>query len=168
VSTSNIKQLDTYSPPWTFEVTPDEAFARLKGLLSDAKSNSSGEYQFIQVDPDNKYIQVLVQRNFQSKDIIEFLIRPNDKVVVFRSYEQDNPDTGTNSGISDFGIIRKRLEDLRKKSAGVFSVMGEGLTADSFEGGATGKRNGIYGQLKSFYGLQSGAGFEDVFQDDDS
>merc|ERR1719401_147945 len=34
VSTANIKDAKgSYSPPWTFEVSPDEAFARIKGVI---------------------------------------------------------------------------------------------------------------------------------------
>ena len=46
--------------------------------------------------------------------------------------------------------------------------MGGGLTADSYEGGGAAARgNGALGQLKAFYGLQSGQGFQDVFEDED-
>ena len=34
VSTSNVKDVDLYSPPWTYEVSSDEAFARLKGAIA--------------------------------------------------------------------------------------------------------------------------------------
>ena len=82
-------------------------------------------------------------------------------MVVFKSSEKDL----ANAGTSDFGANRKRVEELRKKSGGVFSLMGEGLmTADSYEGGAAGKRNGFGGQLKAFYGLNSGQGYEGVFE----
>ena len=35
-------------------------------------------------------------------------------------------------------------------------------SADSFEGGAGGEENGLFGQLKLFFGYQSGEGFEEV------
>lgn len=153
VSTSNIKQLETYSPPWTYQCSSDEAFARIKGLL---KSN---EYTITEVDDDSRYIKADVNR-FNGVDSIEFLVKEEDNVVVFKSFEKEGPA----NGISDFGANRNRVDELRKKSNGVFALMGEGLgTADSFEGGAFGSRNGIAGQLKAFYGLQSGAGFEDAF-----
>lgn len=153
VSTSNIKQLETYSPPWTFQCSSDEAFARIKGLLK------SSEYTITEVDDDSRYIKADVNR-FNGVDSIEFLVKEEDNVVVFKSYEKEGPA----NGISDFGANRNRVDELRKKSNGVFALMGEGLgTADSFEGGAFGSRNGIAGQLKAFYGLQSGAGFEDAF-----
>jgi Uncharacterized protein conserved in bacteria len=173
VSTSNIKQLDMYSPPWTFEVTPEEAFARLKGIV-----NSDPSLDLVEIDEKDKYLRVETKR-LAVVDYIEFLIKDDDQVVLFQSAEKMNPEgalekmtTGGSSGasaagtfgISDFGAIRKRLEDLRKRSGGIFNVMGEGFTADSYDGGAYGKRNGIGGQLKAFYGLNSGQGFESVFE----
>jgi hypothetical protein len=50
----------------------------------------------------------------------------------------------------------------------VFDLMGGGLTADSYDGGgAVSKGNNPLGQLKAFYGLQSGEGFESVFDEDE-
>jgi uncharacterized protein (DUF1499 family) len=160
VATSNIKQLENYSPPWTFQVSPDEAYARLKGLLK----NEPTKYNILELDDNNKYIRVEVTRNFNTIDTMEFLINGPDQVVIFKSSENLNSD-GVNSGISDFGSNKKRVDELRVKSNGVFSLMGEGLTADSFDGGKFGKRNGIAGQLKAFYGLQSGSGYESVFEE---
>lgn len=155
IATSNIKQLENYSPPWTFEVTPDEAFARLKGLM---KTDAS--FQVVELDEVQKYMKVDVQRSFNTKDRIEFLVKGNDKVVVFKSAEIEG------IGLSDLGINKKRVDDLRIKSGGVFRLMGDGLTADSYEQGKFGRGNGIGGQLKAFYGLQSGKGFSEVFEDD--
>jgi uncharacterized protein (DUF1499 family) len=154
VSTSNIKQLDTYSPPWTFQVTPDEAFARLKGIV-----NSDPSLELVEIDEKEKYLKVETKR-LAVVDYIEFLVKDDDQVVVFQSAEKNS----VAAGISDFGAIRKRLEELRKKSGGVFNIMGEGFTADSFDGGASGKRNGFGGQLKAFYGFNSGQGYESVFE----
>lgn len=161
ISTSNIKQLDTYSPPWTFEVSPQEAFARLKGIV-----NSDPSLDLVEIDEEDKYMRIETKRLAASVvDYIEFIVKDDDKVVVFQSAEKNPVDGGAGgSGISDFGAIRKRLEDLRRRSGGVFGVMGEGLTADSFDGGAFGKRNGLGGQLKAFYGFNSGEGFESVFE----
>lgn len=152
MATSNIKQLDTYSPPWTFEVSPDEAFARLKGIV---KSDDS--LTIVEIDEKARYLIVNANR-LAAVDSMEFVVRGDDKVVIFKSFEKEA------SGVPDFGANRKRVEELRKKSGGVFSVMGDGLTADSYDGGAAGKRNGIGGQLKAFYGLNSGEGYQDVFE----
>ena len=148
VSTASVRQVGCYAPPWTFQVSPEEAMARLKGVLI-----SDSSYNVEQVTTD--YIRVSTVRGLVT-DELEFRINEQDKVVTFRSAEK-----GDAPSVSDFGLNRKRLEELRKK-AGVFGVMGEGLTADSFEGGGGG---GPLGQLKAFYGLQSGKGFEDVFED---
>lgn len=152
IGTTNIKQLDTYSPPWTFETSPDEAFARLKGII---KSDPSLEV--VETDDDGRYIRVETKR-LNTVDSLEFLVKGDDKVIIFKSTEKEA------SGLPDFGANRKRVEELRKKSGGFFSMMGDGLTADSYDGGAAGKRNGIGGQLKAFYGLNSGQGYESVFE----
>jgi len=165
VATSNIKQLDNYSPPWTYEVSSDEAFARLKGLLSSTSSNES--YNILEIDENDKYIKVEVYRNPLKtiKDNIEFLLLSDDKVVIFKSYEVANDYEG-GVVLSDFGANKKRVDGLRQRSNGVFTLMGQGLgSADSFDGGKFGKRNGFGGQLKAFYGLQSGQGFESVFEE---
>lgn len=123
--------------------------ARLKGVLVSDPSLTVEE-----VVPN--YIRVSAVRGLVT-DELEFLVNEQDKVVTFRSAEK-----GDGASLSDFGLNRKRLEELRKK-ASIFGVMGEGLTADSIEGSARG--GGPLGQLKAFYGLQSGQGFEDVFED---
>lgn len=153
VATSNIKQLENYSPPWKFEVSSEEAFARLKGLIKNEPS-----YTVVEIDEDAKYIRAEIPR-INNIDAVEFVIRGDDKVVVFKSNEIKG------NGLSDYGANKKRVDDLRLKSNGVFSLMGDGLTADSIDGGKFGKRNGIGGQLKAFYGLQSGEGFQSVFEE---
>ena len=153
VATSNIKQLENYSPPWTFEVSPEEAYARLKGILKNEST-----FTIVETDEEMKYIRAEVPR-INNVDSLEFLIKGDDKVVVFKSNEI------VGYGLSDYGANKKRVDELRLKSNGVFRLMGGGLTADSIDGGQFGKRNGIAGQLKAFYGLQSGEGFESVFEE---
>jgi len=154
VATSNIKQLENYSPPWIFEGSSDEAFARLKGLVK-----SEPTFKIIEMDDEGKYMKIDVQR-LNTQDEIEFIVRGDDKIVLFKSFEKDG---GT--GLSDFGTNKKRVDGLRLKSGGFFNLQGEGLTADSFDGGSFGKRYGVTSQLKAFYGLQSGKGFEEVFEE---
>lgn len=150
IATSNIKQLDRYSPPWTYEVSADEAFARLKGALT-----ADGTMTITEMDKDNFYIKAENLRNSRGTDEMEFLIKADDKVVVFKSNEKEDS--------FDFDVIanRARLEALRKKAA-VFDLMGGGMTADSFVGDLR-KNNGVFGQLNSFFGYNNGEGFEDVF-----
>lgn len=155
VSTANIKQIDLYSPPWTFEVSPDEAFARIKGVL---KSDDS--FVITEIDDGARYIRAYAQRLSVDQDEVEFLVKGDDKVVVFKSSERKD-------SVPDFGANRKRIDDIRKKGA-VFEQMGGGLTADSYEGGGAAARgNGALGQLKAFYGIQSGQGFESVFDEEE-
>ena len=142
------------SPPWTFEVNPDEAFARIKGVL---KSDDS--FVITEEDDDARYIRAYAKR-IAGRDEVEFLVKGDDKVVLFRSTAPKN------GSVSDFGANRKRIEDIRKRGA-VFDLMGGGLTADSYDGGgAASKGNNPWGQLKAFYGLQSGEGFESVFEEE--
>lgn len=154
----NVKNIDSYSPPWTFEVSPDEAFARIKGVLTSDES-----YRLTEVDADARYIKANVARSFPDKgmDEVEFLVKGDDKVVVFRISEKE-------AGLStDFAANRRRIDSIRKKGA-VFDLMGAGLTADSLDGGgAVSRGNNPFGQLKAFYGLQSGQGYESVFEDED-
>lgn len=149
VSTANVRNLDLYLPPWTFDRSPDEVMSRLKGAIV-----SDSGCQILKQD-GNKYLKVEARRNdlFDSIDELEFVVNEKDQVVFFRSRATNNDNT-------DFGINKKRLEDIRKR-AGIFGVMGEYMnTADSASIGERG--NGPLGQLKAFYGLQSGGGFEDV------
>lgn len=96
-------------------------------------------------------------------DEVEFLVKGDDKVVLFKSTARKN------GSVSDFGANRKRIDDIRKKCA-VFDLMGGGLTADSVDGGGAASRgNGPLGQLKSFYGRQTSEGSAKVlfFEEDE-
>lgn len=155
VSTSNVKDVDLYSPPWTYEVSSDEAFARLKGAIA-----ADSSLEVVESDKENRYLRVEAATPlFQGKDAVEFLLRGDeDKFVTFKSY-------GMEAGaITDAKSHRLRLESIRK-AAGVFGVMGAGLTSDSYGDLSRGREGGFKAQLKSFYGLQSGAGFEDVLSE---
>lgn len=149
VSTASVRQVDLYMAPWTFPETmsAEEAMARLKGVIqSDTKLETLAQA--------DRYLKVRGTRNF-CVDEIEFLINPEDRVITFVSRQVDGPDA------TDFGANRKRLDELRRK-AQVFGVMGQDFaTADASP------KEGALGQLKAFYGLQSGKGFEDLFLDED-
>ena len=150
ISTSSVRQVDCYAPPWTFEVSEEEAMARLKGVIA-----SDPSLELMEEVPPN-YVKVRAVRGRGVTDELEFLINAQYKVVMFRSAE-----AGEEPNVGDFGANRKRLEDIRKK-ASVFGVMGEGLTADSYGDRGTGPLQ----QLKAFYGLQSGGGYEEIFEDE--
>ena len=153
VSTKNIKQVDLYSPPWTFEVSAEEAFARLKGAISAERSMEIKE-----IDAEDKYIKFEVSRGL-SRNIGELIIKDADKVVTFKVEEE----VGGGS-FAELGGVRSVLETIRK-SSGVFEVMGGGMTADSYGDVSVGRGGGVKGQLKAFWGLQSGSGYEEVFDE---
>ncbi|CAB9528835.1 expressed unknown protein [Seminavis robusta] len=149
VSTKNVKQLDLYAPPWTFESSAEEAAARLKGVVA---SDSALDIVKKESEGDGKslYFEIKSTRSAIFNDNLQFIINPQDKVVTFRAEQDGEP------AVSDFGAIRKELESIRTRCK--FGVMGQGVSADSMP-----SQNGPIGQLKAFYGLQSGKGFEDVF-----
>ena len=127
-----------FSPPWTFDVSADDAFTILKKIVSADPS-----FEIMEVEESQGYLKLDVQRT-TTIDTMEFLVNGDDKVVLFKSAEK-----GGGSIVPDFGANKKRVEALRKSSDGIFTVMGSGLgTADSYDGGASGKGNGFKGQLK--------------------
>ncbi|KAG7360166.1 DUF1499 domain containing protein [Nitzschia inconspicua] len=153
VSTSNVRQIDLYSPPWTFpsSYSADEIMSRLKGaIVTDSTCD------IVQQD-GNQHLVVQAKRPndlFGTLDQLEFVINAQDQVVTFRSSAPED------STATDFGLQRRRLDEIRKR-AGIFGVMGDSMnTADAATTAERG--NGPLGQLKAFYGLQSGGGFEDV------
>ena len=152
VSTASVRQLDLYSPPWTFpeSMSQAEAMARLKGAIVSTDTS-----MVIEQEAAN-YLRVKAPRNFAT-DQIEFLINPADHVITFRSEQVQGP-----SDISDLGANRKRLEDLRRK-AQVFGVMGQDMYGEGTVTADAAAKEGVLGQLKAFYGLQSGEGFEEDF-----
>mmetsp|Transcript_29988 Transcript_29988/g.72756 ORF Transcript_29988/g.72756 Transcript_29988/m.72756 type:complete len:301 (+) Transcript_29988:148-1050(+) len=149
VSSSNVRQLDLYAAPWTFSdsLNADEVMSRLKGAIVYDTSTT-----IVQQDGSEHLVVEAKRDLFGNKDTIEFVINGQDNVVTFRS---------ETTADSDFGYQqRRRLDDIRKR-AGIFGVMGD--TFNSADSVTTGERgNGPLGQLKAFYGLQSGGGFEDV------
>lgn len=83
---------------------------------------------------------------FEGEGSIEFLVRAEDSVVTYKA--------------SGYGASKGFFDDLRKRSDGVFVSSGDQDDMMTFSEG-----NGIVGQLKAFYGLQSGQGFENVFDE---
>ena len=146
ISTGNVKQLDVYSPPWTFETSAEEAVARIKGVVA------ADPYLELASSSENPlYLKVKATRSIFN-DNLEFLVNPRDKVVTFRAQQDGEP------SVSDFGGIRKELDSIRQRAK--LGVMGQGMSADALP-----SQNGPLGQLKAFYGLQSGQGFEEVFEE---
>jgi uncharacterized protein (DUF1499 family) len=146
VSTSSVKQVDCYVAPWTFECSAAEAQARLKGVFVADSMTYSELYE------EKNYLRVSAARGLAT-DQLEFVFDEKDKFVKLRS-----ADASDAISISDFGANRRRMDGIRK-AANIFDVMGGSY--DSIENRGTGP----LGQLKSFYGLQSGGGFEDLYKD---
>ena len=146
VSSSSVKKVDQYVAPWTFEVSASEAQAKLKAVFA-ADPNI-----YKDLEEDTNYLKVKAARGLVY-DELEFVIDENDKLVKLRSAELSD-----DAKVSDFGANRRRLDSIRKE-AGVFDVMGGMSEYDSIEM----RGNGPLGQFKASYGLQSGQGFEDVF-----
>lgn len=151
ISTSNIRQLDLYAPPWTFTSSADEAMARLKGAIESEPLNS------VVPSDDNTSRHLLVDSKRSKLGPtayrMEFIINEADGVITFRSSAPEDI-----SG-PDFGLQRQRLSEIRARAT--FGVMGEALNSADTKS-TDEKGYGIVGQLKSFYGLQSGSGFEEV------
>lgn len=151
ISTSNIRQLDLYAPPWTFATSADEAMARLKGSVESEPLNSIVPSE----DNTSRHLLVDSKRSQLGSTAyrMEFVINEADAVITYRSSAPADI-TGP-----DFGLQRQRLGEIRARAT--FGVMGESL--DSADTKSTGEKGyGFVGQLKSFYGLQSGGGFEEV------
>mmetsp|Transcript_30486 Transcript_30486/g.34748 ORF Transcript_30486/g.34748 Transcript_30486/m.34748 type:complete len:230 (-) Transcript_30486:286-975(-) len=147
VSTASVKQLECYVAPWTFEVSASEAQKTLRTFFIADPDIYEAIYE------EKNYIRVNAIRGL-AKDRLEFLFDEEEKFVKIRSSEiSETP------SMSDFGANRRRLDEIRKV-VNIFDVMGGG-GYDSIETRGTGP----LGQLKSFYGLQSGAGFEDVLKE---
>lgn len=168
VATSSTTKVAAYSPPWTFTCEPDQAFQTLLKILKDNEESNLG-IRVTLADPQQLVIKATAVR-LAFVDEMEFVIRPEDNVVVMRSGERtkgagDGSTNPTKSSNSDFGANKARLEKMRKKSGGVFGVMGDLGGGDSYGGASNGGGNGVLGQLKAFYGLQSGEGYQDVFDD---
>lgn len=151
VSTASVKQVDLYMAPWTWPegTSAEEVVGRIKGIV-----DTDGTLQMVE-QHDNRYFRLRAARNF-NYDEIELVVNPLDRVITFRSQQVEGPES-----VSDFGANRKRLEDIRKRIP-FLQVMGA-----EFDSADSGPREGVGGQLKAFWGLQSGGGFEKVLLDED-
>jgi uncharacterized protein (DUF1499 family) len=159
VSTASVKQVDLFMLPWTWpeSISGDEVISRLKGVVASDQTLSIVESTKVSTS-DNYFFRIRAARNV-CNDELEILINPNDRVITFRSQQVDGPDS-----VSDFGANRRRLEDIRKR-LNVVTILGGGENADYYRNGESSE--GITGQLKAFWGFQSGGGFESILLDDD-
>jgi uncharacterized protein (DUF1499 family) len=153
ISTASVKQLDLYMPPWTFpdNISIAEAMARLKGAISEDLKLSIEEQT-------ETFLRVKAIRGF-STDEIKFLFNAEDRVITFNSQQIDG--LGDFGSQGDFGAQRKRLEEVKQRSK-IFKGMGE-----EFATSDTAPREGKWGQLKAFYGVNYGTGYEDIVLGED-
>ena len=155
VSTASVKQVDLYMLPWTWsDQSVDEIASRMKGVIaSDPNLSLVDSNLEKRKETDGYFFRVRAARNLYT-DEIEFLINPTDRVVTFRSRQVEGPEN-----VSDFGANRQRLDSIRQRLA-VVTVMGE----DSADNGP---REDLSGQLRAFWGFQSGGGYESILLDED-
>jgi uncharacterized protein (DUF1499 family) len=122
ISTSNVKQVDMYATPWTWSssLSAEEVIGRLKGVLETDSQLTITE------NVDNKYFIVNYARNPFTTDEIIFLLNAPDNVITYKISQIEGPEN-----VSDFGQQRKKLEEIRKRTA-VLGLMGsEYDSADS-------------------------------------
>jgi uncharacterized protein (DUF1499 family) len=154
VSTASVRQYDLYAAPWTWyddSLSTEAILARLKGAIAV-------EPNLTIVAQTSDGLVVTAQRNAFCVDQIIFRINAKDRAVTFTSRQIAGPES-----VSDFGANRKRLEQIRKATQ-VLQIMGsEYGSADS----SSERREGVSDQLKAFWGLQSGGGYESVLLDED-
>ena len=183
VSTSSVKNLKYFTSPWEFEssgVSSEEALARIKGLLNDSPGV---EVDRVEVDVDqlssedkaedgsistttterkSYYVHATAKGDylFEGEGNIEFLInKPDTNIVTFKA-------TGYGANKGFFDNIRKKSGGVFTSSSGIGEDMEDALLGVGEYSKSTGG-DGIIGQLKAFYGYQSGQGFEDVLLDDE-
>lgn len=145
VSTASVKNVAMYAPPWTYR--GDQILARLKGSIAEDPTLTLTE------STDHSLL-VTATRQFGT-DEMEFFINDADRVITFRSRQVEGPD------LSDFGAQRKRLDEIRRRVPGLEEMGAEFASAD------TAPREGAWGQLKAFYGIQRGTGYEDIILEED-
>jgi uncharacterized protein (DUF1499 family) len=147
ISTASFKQVDLYLPPWTYPagMPVNEVMARLKGAVST-------DMKLEVVEEKENYLKVKAIRNL-AIDELEFVINPVERVITFRSQQTEGP------GNPDFGGNKKRLNELKRRTQ-VFRSMG-----DAFNSADSEQAEGLLGELKAFYGLGTGKGFEETLLD---
>jgi len=159
VSSASVKNIKQFSSPWEYSVSDDEALARLKGLLGSMEGVAVDQVSAIEgkavagedsepaVMTTGQYLHATMKGDFLFEGEGNFEVLLKDKIVTFKA--------------SGYGASKSFVDGLRKKSDGVFTSSGG--VADEYESGYV--NEGVLGQLKAFYGYQSGEGFEDVFEE---
>jgi uncharacterized protein (DUF1499 family) len=159
VSTASVKQVDVFMLPWTWpsETSVNEIVSRIKGVIAADSTtlslvDSNADRRAHDAN-ENFFFRLRAARNVCT-DEIEILVNPVDRVITFRSRQVEGPEN-----ISDFGANRQRLNEIRQRLA-VVTVLGE----DSADNGP---REELSGQLRAFWGFQSGSGYEAILLEED-
>ena len=139
VSTSTVSSLRGYASPWML------GKGSVQTLTSELKGRGYTLTAIIAPEegaPEGQFV-----RGAADGETVEFLLKPAEGVVLYSS----------SSAPSKFSLYdpRRQLESI--------------LSGAGFEsaGGDTGevKKEGFVGELKAFYGMQSGKGWEDVLEE---
>jgi uncharacterized protein (DUF1499 family) len=159
VSTASVKQVNLFMSPWTWSndgtISAEEVVGRLKGIIASDQTLSLVESNVDRKDNENYFFRIRAARNVCT-DEIEFVVNAVDHIITFRSKQVEGPDN-----VSDFGANRRRLDDIQKRLT-IVTVLGEDMDSADAK-----PREGIPGQLRAFWGLQSGSGFESILLDED-
>lgn len=140
ISTASVRALDKFIAPWGYpsSLSPSDVIDRL------AKSLPSSQCEIL--ERSDISLKAKSTRSFGAVDELSFEVNEADRVISISSQQVDGPELNGVAG------QKNRLREIQA-NAGFLS--GEELP-----------REGALGQLKAFYGLQSGSGFEDVFLDE--
>jgi uncharacterized protein (DUF1499 family) len=135
ISTASVRALDKFIAPWSYPSTlsSSDVIDRLAVSLTQCEI----------LERSDTSLKVKSTRNFGAVDEISFQVNDADRVIAITSQQVDGPELNGLAG------QKNRLREIQVKAG--------------FLGGEEVPREGALGQLKAFYGLQSGSGFEDVF-----
>mmetsp|Transcript_25465 Transcript_25465/g.33251 ORF Transcript_25465/g.33251 Transcript_25465/m.33251 type:complete len:253 (+) Transcript_25465:102-860(+) len=114
LSTSSIKSLEKFSPPWTFESTGESPETAWKNLISAVENDPLLKLE--EVDNNKLYLRATAKSAVPPSglDDVEFLLIPEDKVVTYRSASREVVYLGP-IAVSDGGANKNRLDGLRFK-----------------------------------------------------